>query len=631
MRRSICFTEPSVTLAGKTGTWKFVYTPSNNLPKGTLLKFDLLSKGRPIDWEVPQTSPRTKSNLIWAEIKDGKTINAKRTEDELFSQFEFTLPEEIKAGEKFAILMGSPTNDPKKGNRAQKLIQRKRPFHLYVDTKGKGDYKDPETFQLDIRGNVLKQLRIITPSVVMRNKRFDVIVRFEDEYGNLTANAPEETLVDLSYEHIRENLNWKLFVPETGFITLPNLYFNEPGIYRIKLNNLHTKESFFSPPIKCYQDNDLNLFWGLFHGESERFDASENIESCLRYFRDEKALHFFGTSSFDAEEETSNDIWKLINNQITEFNEDDRFSSFLGFQWKGEAKEEGVRQFLYTKDSKPIIRKKDTRTNSLKKIYKTHQTKDMISIPSFTMNKECPYDFSDFNSDFEKVVEIYNSWGSSECTEKEGNLRPIKGKGKNSSNEDASGSIQTALMKGCRFGFIAGGADDRGVYEKFYDADQTQYTPGLTAVLSKDHSRSSILSSLSKKACYATTGARIVIGLYIADERMGSELTSADKPGFEFNRHITGYAIGTDNLKEVQIIRNNKVLKSYKPEDDKFEFELDDMEPLSKVAIKTKDETPPFAFYYLRVIQNDGHIAWSSPIWVDSEAPKPVVKKTRKK
>ena len=114
----------------------------------------------------------------------------------------------------------------KKGNSCQKTVQRKRPFPLYIDTKGKGDYKDPEVFHLDVRGNYLQTLRIIAPSLVSRNKRFDVIVRFEDKYGNLTSNAPEGTLIDLSYEHLRENLNWKLFVPETGFIALPNLYFN---------------------------------------------------------------------------------------------------------------------------------------------------------------------------------------------------------------------------------------------------------------------------------------------------------------------------------------------------------------------------------------------------------------------
>ncbi len=41
------------------------------------------------------------------------------------------------------------------------------------------------------------------------------------------------------------------------------------------------------------------------------------------------------------------------------------------------------------------------------------------------------------------------------------------------------------------------------------------------------------------------------------------------------------------------------------------------MEDLSKVVIDAKDKKAPFAYYYIRVTQADGHIAWSSPIWVD--------------
>ena len=136
-------------------------------------------------------------------------------------------------------------------------------FNLYIDPKGKGNYEEPEIFTMDIRGNRLHTIRILAPSFVAKNKRFDITVRFEDEYGNLTNNAPEDTLIDLSYEHLRENLNWKLFVPETGFVILPNLYFNEAGVYRIQLENLKTKEIFTSSPIKCFQENDKQYVLGF--------------------------------------------------------------------------------------------------------------------------------------------------------------------------------------------------------------------------------------------------------------------------------------------------------------------------------------------------------------------------------
>ncbi|MBU6446530.1 MAG: DUF3604 domain-containing protein, partial [Verrucomicrobia bacterium] len=550
MRRSICFCEPNHALAGDPSTWKFVYTTASHLPKGAKLRFDLDSKGRELDWQIPSVNVKDKSNIIWAELPSKKAIPFTQVGDT--ASFECILPIEMKTGETLTIIL--------KDNNAQKTVQRRRPFHLFIDPKGKNDFKENETFFLDVRGNHLKTLRIIAPSLVSRNKRFDVIVRFEDIYGNLTSNAPEGTLIDLSYEHLRENLSWKLFVPETGFIALPNLYFNEPGIYKIQLRNLKTKEQFFSPPIKCLPEGALSLYWGLLHGESIKVDSGENIESLLRHMRDDRALQFFVTSSFDSEEETSNDVWKTISTQVAEFNEDDRFVAMLGFQWLGEPKEEGLRHFIYAKDMKPILRRKDTKSNSLKKIYKTSNPKEMIAIPSFSMGKTTCYDFNDYNAEFERVAEIYQAWGSSECTKKEGNAYPIEG-GKQGIHEAAEGSLQKALMNGCRFGFVAGGLDDRGPYQDLFDADQAQYTPGLTAILAKEHNRTAIMEALQARSCYATTGERIIVGLHIAGFTMGSELDTKARPGLEFNRHITGYCIGTAPLLKAELIRNGKVYR----------------------------------------------------------------------
>jgi hypothetical protein len=349
--------------------------------------------------------------------------------------------------------------------------------------------------------------------------------------------------------------------------------------------------------------------------------------------RDDKALQFFATSAFDTEEETSNDIWKSITQQVAEFNEDDRFVAMLGFQWFGEPKEEGLRQFIYSKDMKPIMRHKDTKNNSLKKIYKTNNPKEMIAIPTFSMGKPTCYDFNDYNAEFERVVEIYNAWGSSECSTKDGNMRPIQG-GKQGISEVAEGSIQKALNNGCRFGFVAGGNDDRGPYNNLFDTDQSQYTPGLTAILSKEHSRASIFEALQARSCYATTGERIIIGLHIAGFTMGSELETKTRPGLEYNRHITGYCIGTQPISEAVLIRNGKAFKSLPVKDGIVEFEVDDTELLSQIALEPKEDKPPFIYYYLRVVQEDGHIAWSSPIWVDltsRTAPVSSGKKVKKK
>lgn len=624
MRRSICYCEPSTASAGEVNAWHFVYTPSIDLPKGAKLKFDLQSKGREIDWEIPSANLKKSANTIYASMDKHKVIQAKEVDSDISSvpSFEFILPAKLAAGEVFTITMGSQKTPKQNGTKAQANAQRRRSFHLYVDPKGKGSYDEPEVFTLDVRGNTLASIRVLTPSYVTRNKRFDVIVRFEDEHGNLTSKAPPDTLVELSHEHLRENLSWKLFIPETGFIALPNLYFNEPGFYTIQLLNTKTKEIFRSAPLLCLSENPKHLFWGITHGESERIDSTENIESCLRHFRDDRAANFYMSSPFATPEETPTDIWKLITQNIAEFDEADRFTTFLGFQWVGNKSEEGVRQIVYLKDHKSLLHRKDVKYSSLKKIYKSFAPKDLLSIPCFTMGKGFDYDFKNYDPDFERVVEIYNSWGSSECTKKEGNELPISSKGKGV-QESAEGAIQKALQNNCRFGFVAGGLDDRGLYAGFYEGEQEQYSPGLTAIIASEHTKASLADALYNRSCYATTGERIILGLSLAGSPMGSELSTATKHGLRVNRHLSGHVAGTDNLKRVEIIRNGKVIKTFEPNDYSLAFTYDDMTPLEKIVITPKDKKPPFVYYYIRVVQEDGHQAWSSPIWIDLVAPLP--------
>ena len=638
MRRSICYCEPAHALAGEAKTWKFIYTSSINLPKGTRLKFDLQSKGREIDWELPSVNLKKDDAVIYAVLENGKVLAATEVDvpDSIPPHYEFVLPSALEAGETFCIVVGSkdPENKKSKGAiRSQTTAQRRKPFLLYIDPTGKGHFDEPEIFSMDVKGNKLSNIRILSSSFVVKNKRFDVIVRFEDEFGNLTNNAPEDTLIDLSYEHLRENLNWKLFVPETGFISLPNLYFNEEGIYVIQLAVSHTNQVFYSAPIKCFPDNNKHIFWGLLHGESERFDSTENIENCLRHFRDDKAFNFYSVSPFESQEETSNEMWKLISQNIAEFNEDERFTAFLGFQWTGENKTEGSRILIYNKDNKPLMRKKDLKSNTLKKIYKSFSPKELISIPSFTMAKGVEYNFDNFDQEYERVVEIYNAWGCSETTKKEGNLRPILST--NAYLEAPDGAIQKALQRNLRFGFVAGGLDDRGIYGELFDSDQIQYSPGLTAIAAPTHTKEALVEALYQRSCYATTGERIIVGLYLAGIPMGREISTADKPGLVVNRHLSGYVAGTKKLKSIEIIRNGKVLHTFTSDTYFLDFVYDDLTPLEKVCLNAKDKKPPFVYYYLRVIQEDGHMAWSSPIWVDyiplSALPKTQAKRTATK
>lgn len=640
MRRSICYTEPVHALAGETNTWKFFYSPATNLPKGTVLRFDLACKGRAIDWEAPTSVISEKGNCIWIDDGHGHKLSAKEIDrpDGVVPFYDFKLPCEVKAGAPLIFCIGCPTAQKKKthGNKAQLTIQRRRPFNVLVDTSGKGHWSEPEIFSLDVKGNALKTIKILAPSLTVKNKRFDIILRFEDEFGNLTNNAPENTLIELTHSNLRESLNWKLFLPETGFLAIPNLYFNEIGVYSIQLKNLSSGELFYSSPIKCLPEDSQSIFWGLLHGESERFDSTESIDSCLRHFRDEKSLNFYATSSPDNQEETSPAAWKTICQHVQELNDDERFCVFLGQQWTSKEPSEGIRQFIYSKDEKPLIRQKEMRTSSLKKLYKSSAAKEFISIPICTMSDKGGYNFEEFDPEFERVVEIYNAWGSSESTKKEGNRYPIHSSSKKGFHENKEGSCLLALMKNKRFGFVSGGLDDRGAFSELFESDQDQYSAGLTAILADTLSRSDLFEALYQRRCYATTGDRIILNYTLAQKKMGAELNTADKPGLETIRHITGYVAGTSPIETIEIVRNGEVMCHFEPKATHFDFEWDDLESLESICLKDTKNNTLFSFYYVRVRFKNGHMAWGSPIWVDTvknqkkAKPAPIAKPEKK-
>ncbi|EPP35362.1 hypothetical protein CP10139811_0996 [Chlamydia ibidis] len=592
---------------------------ANDLPEGTKLKFDLGGQGRPIDWEAPSTDLSQPSNTIYLETHRGDVVSAKSipVPKNPTPQYEFVLPYSIEAGETITIILGPSPEHPQvdeSGNGAQLFTQRRKPFYLYVDPTGEGVYDEPDVFTIDIRGNVLKNIQIFTPSYVVKNKRFDITIRFEDEFNNLTNFSPEDTRIELSYEHLRENLNWQLFIPETGFVILPNLYFNEPGIYRIQLKNLATQEIFTSAPIKCFPDTSHNLMWGLLHGESERVDSEESIEACLRHFRDDCAFNFYASSSFENEETITPEISKLVNQAISDFNEEDRFITLLGFQYSGEPGIEGIRHVLHVKDTKSSGKHKECKHTSLSKLYKTAAPHELISIPCFTASKYHGYNFDNFQPEFERVVEIYNAWGCSERTADQGNPFPIQG---DSDSEVLEGTVLEGLKRNLRFGFVAGGLDDRGIYKNFFDGNQQQYTPGLTGIICNKYTRDSLVDALYHRHCYATTGPRIIVSFNITSAPMGSELSTTTKPGLVVNRHISGYVAGTTQLKTVEIIRNGKVLHTFYPDSNNLDYEFDDMAPLAEITLEDPNGKSPFVFYYLRVTQVDQSMAWSSPIWVD--------------
>lgn len=172
-------------------------------------------------------------------------------------------------------------------------------------------------------------------------------------------------------------------------------------------------------------------------------------------------------------------------------------------------------------------------------------------------------------------------------------------------SQSPEGTVRCALGRGHRLGFV-GSTDTHASRPGSHGLEGDLWAPrgGLTAVFAERLDRPSIFAALRDRRCYATTGARIILDVELNREPMGSELSLHN--GEE--RLIACKLWGTAPIACAEIVRDGEAVHRRTPASDtaSLAFEFTD-----RAVMETGSH------YYLRVLQADGHQAWSSPIWVD--------------
>jgi hypothetical protein len=148
------------------------------------------------------------------------------------------------------------------------------------------------------------------------------------------------------------------------------------------------------------------------------------------------------------------------------------------------------------------------------------------------------------------------------------------------------GFINLALEKGYRLGF-----------ESSSDHISTHISYGM--VLTDDVSRQGIIDAFKKRHSYAATD-NILLDVRCDGHLMGD--------AFELNRRPTLdiRIIGTAAVARVHLLRNNRYVYTGTPN-------------TNEATLRCVDNDAPAGkanFYYVRVEQVDGNLAWSSPLWV---------------
>ena len=74
-------------------------------------------------------------------------------------------------------------------------------------------------------------------------------------------------------------------------------------------------------------------------------------------------------------------------------------------------------------------------------------------------------------------------------------------------------------------------------------------------------------------------------------------------------------ASGSDRIRRIEIVRNNNDVHVIHSDEFNLDLEWSDPTDLSNVSI-TDPWGSHIIFYYVRIIQVDGEMAWSSPVWL---------------
>lgn len=198
-------------------------------------------------------------------------------------------------------------------------------------------------------------------------------------------------------------------------------------------------------------------------------------------------------------------------------------------------------------------------------------------------------DWRDSDPELEPLVEIFQGMRTS--AEYEGAPKaPLAGKPEtHQGGYRPAGFVWNAWAKGLKLGVQA-------------SSDHISTHISYSCIIAEEGSREGLMTAMRRRHAYAATD-NIILDVRMQDgsqEYLQGDAFQASEPA-----RLWVKIIGTRPIKDVQVIKNNRFIYSRNPAQRELEFLFAD----------TNIE-PGESYYYVRVVQEDDQVAWSSPLWV---------------
>ncbi len=492
----------------------------------------------------------------------------------------------LQEGQKIMVAYGDIHRGLGVGARVTTKALKPRNFYTFktsVDVEGRGIYQELEEHPvLEVVPAEPKEVELILPTVVKAEVKIKPKVIAKDIYHNPVRKTKRSLgLYSLQLKGLKKPLE------KIRFKNSEEIIFEKENIYWIKSVNpsLHLE----SNPVEVRKEPLYKILWGDLHVHSSF--SCDNVEEgmdmepreCLTFGKEVAHLDFMAITDHHIPQRKRKENecyldrkqWEILGEAIEEINKDGEFVAFFGFELTCVRGDTCV---YFLTNHPPYL--PPSSVSDIRGVWKYYSEEEILTIPHFHNKGELPSQEYFTNPERESVVEIASIHGIYEYL---GNPTPWKSphRGRN---------LRDLLNKGFKFGVIASSDDHKG-------------QPGfqeLVAVYVKEFSKKEIWEALKGRRCYATTHARIILKFELDGHPMGSEYRTENPP------LVSVEVIGSDEIQKVEIIKNGKRIHEYlgKSEFVKFVY-------MDRQVKKGK------SYYYVRVLQRNGEMAWSSPVFVD--------------
>ncbi|MDE0109188.1 MAG: DUF3604 domain-containing protein [Bryobacterales bacterium] len=313
-----------------------------------------------------------------------------------------------------------------------------------------------------------------------------------------------------------------------------------------------------------------------------------SLYDSFRYMMDGAAMDFYLVTDHKGSNDTEYSWWRTEKAEDM-FHVPGRFVTLFGYE-RSLSYPNGHRNIIYAeRGNRPIrITQEERESSSGPFLYDALRKQKGIAT-SHTSHTSMGTDWRDNDPELEPIVEIFQ--GARTSAEHEG--APLASSAARTDLWAGSyrpkGFVWLAWEKGYKLGVQA-------------SSDHVSTHSSYAMVLSDDYSRQGLVDAMRQRHTYAATS-NIILDYRLKTSGgewiQGDEFSSTEIPT------ATVLIRGTGAIKEAVVVRDNTYVHTLAGDGESMEFEFREQELAAGEH-----------YYYVRVEQEDGNVAWSSPIWV---------------